>query len=130
MSEAVDPSALRIATFNVETLGEPQQGGLTLDERLRLLRPQILRLRADVLCLQEVDAQGSGKARDRTLTADRIMITVRITIHAQEGLFFMDGTGIEDLTVKGYGDEQSNAESMAFRRACARFGLGLDLYEG
>jgi hypothetical protein len=29
-----------------------------------------------------------------------------------------------------YGDPSSNAESMAFRRACANFGLGLDLYEG
>jgi hypothetical protein len=29
-----------------------------------------------------------------------------------------------------YGDPSSNAESQAFRRACANFGLGLDLYEG
>lgn len=70
------------------------------------------------------------EVRDRTITDHRIMLTVRVTIHAQEGTFFQDGTGIEDLTVKGYGDEQSNAESMAFRRACARFGLGLDLYNG
>lgn len=70
------------------------------------------------------------EVRDRTITEHRIMLTVRVTIHAQEGAYFQDGTGIEDLTVKGYGDEQSNAESMAFRRACARFGLGLDLYEG
>lgn len=29
----------------------------------------------------------------------------------------------------GYGDPSSNAESMAFRRTAARFGLGLYLYE-
>ncbi len=48
---------LRIATFNVENLGESAAHGATLDERIRLLKPQILRLRADVLCLQEVDGQ-------------------------------------------------------------------------
>jgi hypothetical protein len=29
-----------------------------------------------------------------------------------------------------YGDPSSNADSQAFRRACANFGLGLGLYEG
>lgn len=28
----------------------------------------------------------------------------------------------------GYGDAVQEAEAMAFRRACARFGLGLHLY--
>ena len=67
--------------------------------------------------------------KERTITQDRLMLTVRITIHATDGDYFMEGTGIEDLNIKGFGDEQSNAESMAMRRACARFGLGLDLYE-
>ncbi len=67
--------------------------------------------------------------RERVLTERKIMLTVRVTIHAKEGAFFNDGTGIEDLDASGYGDFQSAAESMAFRRACARFGLGLHLYE-
>lgn len=70
------------------------------------------------------------EVRERVITKEKIMLTVRVTIHAREGAFSNDGTGIEDLDTKGYGDEQSNAESMAFRRACARFGLGLGLYEG
>ena len=57
-------------------------------------------------------------------------MTVRITIHAREGAFYRDETGLERLDVDSYGDPQSNAESMAFRRAAARFGLGLHLYEG
>lgn len=72
----------------------------------------------------------SYEVRERTITDTHVFMTVRITIHAQEGDFVRDGTGLERLDVSGYGDPQSNAESMAFRRAAARFGLGLHLYEG
>lgn len=48
---------LRIATFNLENLGVAAEGRGALDQRLPLLRAQLQRLRADVLCLQEVDAQ-------------------------------------------------------------------------
>ncbi len=74
MSDPDDPQLLRIATFNVETLGEPESGGLSLEDRLSLLRPQLLRLRADILCLQEVDSQRSGEGRTRSLAAlDRLL---------------------------------------------------------
>lgn len=46
---------MRIATFNVENLDET--GTPALAERILSLRPQLLRLRADVLCLQEVHGQ-------------------------------------------------------------------------
>lgn len=72
----------------------------------------------------------SYEVRERTVTGKHILMTVRITIHAGEGAFYRDGTGLERLNVDSYGDPQSNAESMAFRRAAARFGLGLHLYEG
>lgn len=67
---------------------------------------------------------------ERTITTSHIMMTVRITIHAEDGDYVRDGTGIESLSTSSYGDPQSNAESMAFRRAAARFGLGLHLYNG
>jgi endonuclease/exonuclease/phosphatase family metal-dependent hydrolase len=66
------PAYLRIATFNVENLGKPIVPGTTLEERIRLLRPQLLRLRADVLCLQEVDSErprGGGARRLSALDA-------------------------------------------------------------
>lgn len=63
------PRRLRIATFNVENLGDPAEPESSLDERIRLLRPQLLRLRADVLCLQEVDSQRQSSKKDRTLEA-------------------------------------------------------------
>ena len=72
----------------------------------------------------------SYEVRERTVTGQHVLMTVRITIHAEEGGFVRDGTGLERLDVSSYGDPQSNAESMAFRRAAARFGLGLHLYDG
>jgi hypothetical protein len=57
------------------------------------------------------------------------MLTVQIDIEHQDGAISRQGTGIEALDTSSYGDAQSNAESMAFRRAAARFGLGLHLYD-
>ena len=42
---------LRIATFNLENLGAREDA--PLEGRIEKLRPQLLRLDADVLCLQE-----------------------------------------------------------------------------
>ena len=63
-----------------------------------------------------------------TTTPERLILTARITIYAEEGAFSRDGTGTELLTCSSYGDPSSNAESMALRRAASKFGLGLYLY--
>jgi hypothetical protein len=90
-------------------------------------------------------------------TPDRLIVTGRLTIPAADGVIYREGTGTEMLkedrpvmVVEGdrrvaltdefgnivtesrelaYGDPSSNAESMAFRRCAARFGLGLYLYD-
>lgn len=62
----------------------------------------------------------------------RIVLTVRLTIVAAEGEFWREATGTEEEPEEGekmYGDPSSNAESMALRRAAAKFNLGLYLYE-
>ena len=69
------------------------------------------------------------EVRDKMITTTHILVTVRITIEASDATIYREGTGIEVLDTSSYGDPQSNAESMAFRRAAARFGLGLHLYE-
>lgn len=64
---------LRIATFNLESLDDRAR---TIDfaDRLAVLRPQMERLRADVVCLQEVNAQSRPGSRHRDLTAlDRLV---------------------------------------------------------
>ena len=71
---AVGMKRLRIATFNLENLDDHSRGGGDFADRLAALRPQLQRLRADVLCLQEVNAHAPSKGAMRELTAlDRLV---------------------------------------------------------
>lgn len=59
---------LRIATFNMESLDDRAAEGDFAD-RVAVLRPQLQRLRADIICLQEVNAHGPTQKAPRTLAA-------------------------------------------------------------
>lgn len=61
--------------------------------------------------------------------AGKVVAIATITIMAAEGQVTRQASGNEDEDKKGYGDPFSNAESMALRRAAAKFGLGRYLYE-
>lgn len=64
---------LRIATFNMESLDD-RGGEGDFADRVAVLRPQMQRLRADVICLQEVNASGPTKKGPRHLPAlDRVL---------------------------------------------------------
>ncbi|MGE5514908.1 MAG: endonuclease/exonuclease/phosphatase family protein [Bacteroidota bacterium] len=64
---------LRIATFNMESLDDHVAEGDFAD-RVAVLKPQLQRLRADVVCLQEVNAHGPTKKGPRQLAAlDRVV---------------------------------------------------------
>ncbi len=65
---------------------------------------------------------------DTIITAEHLITQVEIRIRAADGQVRRQGRGIEELSVKGFGDPASNSEAQAFRRACARLGLGLHLY--
>jgi len=65
--------AFRLATFNLENLDDVGAGGLTIDERAALLRPQLERLGADVLCLQEVNAREHADGRRDLDHLDRLL---------------------------------------------------------
>jgi endonuclease/exonuclease/phosphatase family metal-dependent hydrolase len=58
---------IRIATFNLENLDDEPGATPTLAQRIAVMRPQLDRVRADILCLQEVHSQGPGG--NRTLAA-------------------------------------------------------------
>jgi len=60
---------------------------------------------------------------------DRTVIEGSLTIHGSDGSLTRESTGNEGSDVDGYGDPSSNAEAMALRRCCAKFGLGLSLWE-
>jgi hypothetical protein len=70
-----------------------------------------------------------GEITHIQVMGERIVLTYALTIHAEEGDFVRTATGQELLDCGSYGDPSSNAESMAFRRAAAKFGLGLELYD-
>ena len=63
---------LRVATFNIENLDEKHKG-VPLDDRIAVLRPQILALRADVLCLQECSARSLHRGVHELRALDRLL---------------------------------------------------------
>lgn len=64
---------LRIATFNLENLDDKPGEEPALDKRIALMRPQLLRLNADILCLQEVNGQEQPGQPRRLLALDRLL---------------------------------------------------------
>lgn len=67
------PPVFRIATFNLESLDD-EPGAGDFAARIAALRPQLLRLGADVLCLQEVNGQSDPGRGGRHLRAlDRLL---------------------------------------------------------
>jgi len=65
---------LRLASFNVENLTADPGAAAPLAARLEILRPQLERLSADVLCLQEVDASRQKGERARVHEALTILL--------------------------------------------------------
>lgn len=64
------PMRLRIATFNLENLDtESEEGAPTLEERIALMRPQLVRVDADVFCLQEANGRRERAGSPRRLMA-------------------------------------------------------------
>jgi endonuclease/exonuclease/phosphatase family metal-dependent hydrolase len=59
----------RVATFNLENLGDSGAMRPPLSARLPTLRAQLQLLQADVLCLQEVNPQEPGPGKQRRLDA-------------------------------------------------------------
>ncbi len=83
---------MRLATFNLESLDRQPQALHTLERRIDILRPQLERLAADILCVQEINAQHvTGKkerafiALDQLLEGTRYAAYNRATSHRVEG---------------------------------------------
>ena len=69
------------------------------------------------------------EVRSMNSVAGKLILTIRLSIPCQEGVVYREATGQEEEETSSYGDSSSNAESMALRRAAAKFGLGLYLYD-
>jgi endonuclease/exonuclease/phosphatase family metal-dependent hydrolase len=88
--------AFRIATFNLESLDDEAEAG-DFAARIAALRPRLLRLEADILCLQEVNGQHVAGARGRRLRAlDRL---VAETPYAEYARVATSGAGGSALDV-------------------------------
>jgi endonuclease/exonuclease/phosphatase family metal-dependent hydrolase len=95
-------SMVRIATFNLENLDADPEGagapakGPSLAARIQVMRPQLRRLRADVLCLQEVHGQdAAGGQRRLDALQDLIASTPYAQFHlactrAADGRFYRE----------------------------------------
>ncbi|KAL8485744.1 hypothetical protein ACS0TY_027871 [Phlomoides rotata] len=72
----------------------------------------------------------SGEVRSITYSSDgkAVSVVYRITLYGTDAEIFREATGTASVSDTSYGDPVQKAEAMAFRRACARLGLGLHLY--
>ena len=59
----------------------------------------------------------------------KLIIVARISVPCAEGVVYREATGQEDEDISGWGDSSSNSEAQALKRAAAKFGLALYLYE-
>ena len=65
---------MRIATFNLEDFGGEKQSTDRVTAQIEALRPQLLRLDADILCFQEINSKRAAPGAKRGLYAfDRLI---------------------------------------------------------
>lgn len=69
------------------------------------------------------------EVRSMNSVGGKLILTIRLSVPCLEGIVYREATGQEEEETTSYGDSSSNAESMALRRAAAKFGLGLYLYD-
>lgn len=88
----------RVATFNLESLDEKPRTPALLGRRVAALRPQLLRLEADVLCLQEVSASAKHPHEGRILGAlDRLLAETPYAQYERAVSVGLQGTGPADI---------------------------------
>jgi endonuclease/exonuclease/phosphatase family metal-dependent hydrolase len=63
---------VRIATFNLENLDDVPNSQPGIMQRIAMMRPQLLRIQADILCLQEINSQEEGGIR-KLSALDRLL---------------------------------------------------------
>ncbi len=75
---------MRLATFNLESLDLPPRAKVSLELRAEVLRPALDRLDADILCLQEVNAQRASGGDRRSLRAlDQLLVGTKYEHYAR-----------------------------------------------
>jgi endonuclease/exonuclease/phosphatase family metal-dependent hydrolase len=86
---------MRIATFNLENLDDETGQDPSLATRVAIMRPQLDRIAADILCLQEVHSQDSPQGRtlaalDTLLAGTRYEAYERLTTKTTSGQLYQE----------------------------------------
>lgn len=87
---------LRIATFNLENLDDKPGQRPALDDRIAVMRPQLVRLNADILCLQEVNGQEEAGHPRRLLALDKLLEDTPYAGYHEVSTMTADGTQVYD----------------------------------
>ena len=89
-------STIRIATFNVENLDDKEGLEPSLAERIAIMRPQLNRLNADVLCLQEVHGQEQADNPRRLLALEKLLENTQYSSYNKISTRTADNTQVYD----------------------------------
>jgi endonuclease/exonuclease/phosphatase family metal-dependent hydrolase len=86
---------MRIATFNLENFDDAAGQDPSLQTRVAIMRPQLERIAADVLCLEEVHSQDSPQGRtlaalDTLLADTRYEDYERLTTETTDGELYQE----------------------------------------
>lgn len=90
------PTKLRIAMFTLENLDDKPGQKPTLDECIALMRPQLLRLNADILGFQEVNSQEEPRHPRRRLALAKLLANTPYAGYQQVSITTEDGTQVYD----------------------------------
>jgi len=90
------PTSLRIATFNLENLDDKPRKKPTLAQRIAVMRPQLLRLNADILCLQEVNGQEETGQPRRLLALEQLLDGTPYANYDRVATTLQDGSQVFD----------------------------------
>lgn len=89
---------MRLATFNLESLDIPPKAAVPLAQRIEILRPQLIRLAADIICLQEVNGQRPrGGGERRLLALEQLLETTPYADYARACTRGPEGKGVADV---------------------------------
>ena len=88
---------IRIATFNVENLDDKPGQTPSLDERIAIMKPQLIRIDADILCLQEVHGQETPGEPRRLLALNELIDNTPYVEFNQISTMTADGAQVYDV---------------------------------
>jgi exonuclease III len=83
---------VRIATFNLENFDDKPGVLPSLQQRIALMQPQLLRLNADIICLQEVNSQKAADQSLKLLALDELIKGTPYSNYYRESTKTVNGT--------------------------------------